>query len=90
MAHTLFIALSVSKLIEHIDNARQTAPLLCDVDLLPDAVEHVAQVLRPSSRHMAPSHELLEQVRCYKQRLDEAIDAYNKQQEYKHYYDYIL
>ncbi|EUC54175.1 hypothetical protein RSOL_032550, partial [Rhizoctonia solani AG-3 Rhs1AP] len=63
-------------------------PLFTLVELLPEAVEHIATVLDPSQRDV--SEQLCKQIQRFKQNLDEALADQGNGAEYSHYCYYIL
>lgn len=90
MASNLRTNISLSTLLDRITSSLATSPLTQNIDLLCDAIEHTARVLRPANRQGTSSQELLELAREYKQYVDMAIEAYDQRQDFGHFYDYIL
>ncbi|KAG9100158.1 hypothetical protein FRC06_004472 [Ceratobasidium sp. 370] len=83
-------ALAVSKNLDDIEK-KMDSLLLKDIDLMADAVSHVVQCLRPSNRATRSiSSRLSQHVAIYKARFDNAVEEYNANREFEHYYDYIL
>ncbi|KAG8750686.1 hypothetical protein FRC11_010174 [Ceratobasidium sp. 423] len=81
--------LGVHKILSDIEKKR-IASVFQDIDLLPDAVEHISRVLRPLERSDSPSQDLYESVQYYKQCVDAAIMDYERGVEFRHYCHYIF
>ncbi|KAG8782265.1 hypothetical protein FRC12_021017 [Ceratobasidium sp. 428] len=66
------------------------ARLFKEIDLMHQAVTHVVKSLRPTNRGSKMSHELRLEITAFKQRFEHAIDEYENDREWVHYYEYIL
>ncbi|KAG8690055.1 hypothetical protein FRC11_014124 [Ceratobasidium sp. 423] len=67
---------------------KSSHPLFSIVELLPQAVEHIASVLNPLGRDI--SEELYQQFQLFKQNLDAAMADQGNGTEYRHYCYYIF
>ncbi|KAG8720651.1 hypothetical protein FRC08_018563 [Ceratobasidium sp. 394] len=61
-----------------------------EIDLVPQAVHHIVESLRPATRQEGPDEELLHAIGRFKQRIHAAVQEYSNNQEFQHYYTYFL
>ncbi|KAG8781053.1 hypothetical protein FRC12_022284 [Ceratobasidium sp. 428] len=75
-----------------LDNVEKKldARLFKEIDLMYEAVTHVVKSLRPRNRRDLISPELRHEMTTFKQRFENAIDEYQNNCEWEHYYEYIL
>ncbi|KAG8724017.1 hypothetical protein FRC09_000760 [Ceratobasidium sp. 395] len=75
-----------------LDNVEKKldARLFKEIDLMYEAVTHVVKSLRPRNRRDLISPELRHEMTTFKQRFENAIDEYQNDREWEHYYEYIL
>ncbi|KAG9100872.1 hypothetical protein FRC06_003591 [Ceratobasidium sp. 370] len=83
------VGLNLFKIISAI-KSKLDSRLLNEIDYLAEAVSHVVEAVIPANRTEPTSLELLEQVRIFKGRFENAIDEYKNGREFRHYYYYIL
>ncbi|KAG9095515.1 hypothetical protein FRC06_009706, partial [Ceratobasidium sp. 370] len=61
-----------------------------EMDLLQQAIHHVVESLRPTTREEGPNEDLAAAIGRFKQRIHSAVQEYNNYQEFDHYYNYFL
>ncbi|KAG9103184.1 hypothetical protein FRC06_011841 [Ceratobasidium sp. 370] len=85
----LVIKARVIRLLDGVLEALDQS-LMQEMDLLAQAVHHVVGSLRPTTRQEDPTQELSAAIARFKQRIHSAIREYENNQEFEHYYDYLL
>ncbi|CAE6496731.1 hypothetical protein RSOLAG22IIIB_05772 [Rhizoctonia solani] len=79
----------IVQLLDRIKSEAEKAALLKDIDYIEDAVFHILLSVTPSLQ-VRPPAELLFLMRYFKQYFNNAVDAYEKDQEFEHYFNYFL
>ncbi|CUA74689.1 hypothetical protein RSOLAG22IIIB_05656 [Rhizoctonia solani] len=79
----------IINLLHRITNDTKEATLLRDIDYVGDAISHIIQSVTPDLQELPPT-ELLPLLRFFKQYFNNAVDAYNNDQEFEHYFNYFL
>ncbi|CAE7106840.1 unnamed protein product, partial [Rhizoctonia solani] len=79
----------ITGVLDHITSKAKEATLLKDVDCIEDAIAHIVLSVAPNVQEPTPS-KLLPLLRTLKQYFDNAIDAYDNDREFEHYFNYFL